>query len=121
MNDEIEISISDPTMQNKGKINIVLNEKLSSVIEGNDKVKVEEKDGKTNLIVDVSKSFGGSIKVKLKVESKIDSWKALVDYKIKDTVLFNGKTYECIQAHKSIDTWEPNVAHSLWKEKKDEN
>lgn len=118
-NDEIELSVSDPTMKNKGKITVIVDEKLSKVLESDNRVKVEEKDGKTSITVDVNKSSGASIKVKLKVESKIDSWKVGVDYKVKDTVVFNGKTYECLQAHKSISTWEPNLAHSLWKEKKE--
>ncbi|MGL4873293.1 MAG: polysaccharide lyase family 8 super-sandwich domain-containing protein [Clostridium sp.] len=118
-NDEIELSVSDPTMKNDGSINIVIDEKLSLILQSDDRIKVEEKDGKISIVVNVSKSFGASIKLKLKVASETGEWKSGIAYKEKDIVRFNGKTYECIQSHNSIETWKPNVAHSLWKEKKE--
>lgn len=50
-------------------------------------------------------------------EEILNAWSEGVDYKIGDIVEFNGITYECLQAHSSIVTWEPNVAVSLWKQK----
>lgn len=39
-------------------------------------------------------------------------------YQIGDKVTYNGKNYECIQAHTSQEDWTPSATASLWKEKK---
>lgn len=39
-------------------------------------------------------------------------------YKVGDKVTYNGKSYECIQAHTSQEDWTPSATASLWKEKK---
>lgn len=41
-------------------------------------------------------------------------WEAGVAYEVGDTVTYNGGVYECISAHDSQVTWEPDVAVSLW-------
>jgi len=45
------------------------------------------------------------------------------DYKIGDTVTYNGKTYVCIQNHKTNGdpNWAPGIANSLWKESSNDN
>lgn len=37
-------------------------------------------------------------------------------YVVGDIVTFNGKSYECLQAHTSQAGWEPNVVPALWKD-----
>ena len=32
------------------------------------------------------------------------------------TRMFNGKKYECLQAHQTLSTWTPDVTPTLWKE-----
>jgi hypothetical protein len=41
-------------------------------------------------------------------------WKVGVVYKINDIVTYQSKTYKCLQAHTSIQTWNPVAAASLW-------
>ncbi|MGL4453196.1 MAG: polysaccharide lyase family 8 super-sandwich domain-containing protein [Sarcina sp.] len=117
LNEEIELAVSDPTMKNNGKINVVIDESLLEIVSKDDRATVENKGDKTIIAVDVSKNYGSSIKVKFKIQEKIKAWAPQVDYKTNDIVTFNGKRYECLQNHKSINTWEPTAATSLWKEK----
>lgn len=42
-------------------------------------------------------------------------WTVGVAYKAGDQVTYQGKLYQCLQAHTSIQTWNPAVAASLWK------
>lgn len=42
-------------------------------------------------------------------------WKAGVDYKLGDIVIYEGKKYECINPHKSNLGWIPSAAFTLWK------
>jgi hypothetical protein len=44
-----------------------------------------------------------------------NEWAAGVAYSIGDQVTYQGKLYQCLQAHTSIATWNPAVAASLWK------
>lgn len=37
-------------------------------------------------------------------------------YSIGQKVDYNGEIYQCIQAHTSEPTWEPNVVPALWKD-----
>ncbi len=37
-------------------------------------------------------------------------------YSIGSKVQYNGEEYQCIQAHTSESTWEPNVVPALWKD-----
>jgi hypothetical protein len=39
-----------------------------------------------------------------------------VAYSIGQKVDYNGEVYQCIQAHTSESTWEPNVVPALWKD-----
>ena len=43
-------------------------------------------------------------------------WEIGVSYEVGDVVTYNGATYECISAHDSQETWEPDTATSLWSE-----
>lgn len=43
------------------------------------------------------------------------AWAAGVAYKVGDVVTYNGKTYQCLQAHTSISTWMPSAVPALWK------
>ena len=38
-----------------------------------------------------------------------------VAYKVNDIVTYQSKTYKCLQAHTSQQTWNPVAAASLWK------
>lgn len=49
------------------------------------------------------------------VVSPTGAWAAGVAYKIGDKVTYSGKTYQCLQAHTSIATWQPPVVPALWK------
>ena len=46
----------------------------------------------------------------------VPKWQTGVSYEVGDTVAYNGATYECISAHDSQVTWEPDTATSLWSE-----
>lgn len=43
-------------------------------------------------------------------------WKENTYYAIGNVVTYNGKTYECIQAHTAIVGWQPPNVPALWKE-----
>lgn len=49
-------------------------------------------------------------------EASNTEWKLDVNYVIGDIVTYNNKTYQCTYAHRSQVSWEPGVAHTLWKE-----
>jgi chitodextrinase len=42
------------------------------------------------------------------------AWAPNVGYAINDTVTYNGSTYYCIQAHTSLNGWEPPNVPALW-------
>ncbi|KAK4223057.1 carbohydrate-binding module family 12 protein [Podospora fimiseda] len=42
-------------------------------------------------------------------------WSPKATYKVGDRVTFNGKVYECIQAHTSQSNWDPVATPALWK------
>lgn len=44
-----------------------------------------------------------------------DAWAYPVAYKVGDLVTYQGKTYQCLQAHTSIASWNPVVTPALWK------
>ncbi len=43
-------------------------------------------------------------------------WAPNVSYKVGDIVSYNGKYYQCIQAHTSLVGWEPSNVPALWQE-----
>lgn len=43
------------------------------------------------------------------------AWAVGVSYKIGDRVIYNGATYECIQAHTSQAGWTPAAVPALWR------
>lgn len=82
--DEIEISISDPTMNNKGSIKIELDEELKEVKSKDDNILVESVNDKTLIIVDVNGASGQSFKAKFtKRESDIETPEEIVVEKVK--------------------------------------
>ncbi|KAI8064174.1 hypothetical protein BC940DRAFT_215698, partial [Gongronella butleri] len=42
-------------------------------------------------------------------------WDPVGTYSAGDRVEYKGRTYVCLQGHTSNPTWEPTVAHSLWR------
>ncbi|KAI8342787.1 hypothetical protein BC941DRAFT_413840 [Chlamydoabsidia padenii] len=44
-----------------------------------------------------------------------DEWDPVGSYSAGDRVEYKGHTYVCLQGHTSNPTWEPTVAHSLWR------
>ncbi|CAO3614668.1 unnamed protein product [Cunninghamella blakesleeana] len=44
-----------------------------------------------------------------------DEWDPVGTYAAGDRVEYKGRTYVCLQGHTSNPTWEPTVAHSLWR------
>lgn len=42
-------------------------------------------------------------------------WAPGVSYAVNDTVSYDGVSYQCLQAHTSITTWEPPNVPALWK------
>lgn len=47
----------------------------------------------------------------------IPEWNGnFVAYSIGQKVQYNGEEYQCIQAHTSESTWEPNIVPALWKD-----
>ncbi|MWC31306.1 glycosyl hydrolase family 18 protein [Paenibacillus sp. MMS18-CY102] len=44
-----------------------------------------------------------------------NAWVANHAYKVGDIVTYNGKSYQCLQAHTSLVGWEPATTASLWK------
>ncbi|SAL99964.1 hypothetical protein [Absidia glauca] len=44
-----------------------------------------------------------------------DDWDPVGTYAAGDRVEYKGRTYVCLQGHTSNPTWEPTVAHSLWR------
>ncbi|ORZ15085.1 hypothetical protein BCR42DRAFT_416364, partial [Absidia repens] len=44
-----------------------------------------------------------------------DEWDPVGTYAAGDKVEYHGRTYVCLQGHTSNPTWEPTVAHSLWR------
>lgn len=87
---------------------------------------VEDKDGnlvEKDLIVNVDKDGYGNeenIESENKDNDKKREYKAWdgngVDYNKGDEVEFEGRTYSCIQDHKSQADWTPKSAVSLWQE-----
>ncbi|MGL4345912.1 MAG: carbohydrate-binding protein, partial [Cellulosilyticaceae bacterium] len=49
-----------------------------------------------------------------KVDANGTVWDVQVQYKVTDIVTYNGQTYSCIQAHKSLPGWEPDKTPALW-------
>jgi chitodextrinase len=43
------------------------------------------------------------------------AWAPNTAYAVGDTVTYNGSTYQCLQAHTSIVSWEPPNVPALWK------
>lgn len=66
----LDISISDPTMENEGEIVVELDEELKEVISADENVKVSSKDGKVILQVNTNKAAGESLKARIKVASE---------------------------------------------------
>lgn len=50
----------------------------------------------------------------LQVPLLYQSWISGYEYKINDRVLYQGILYKVLQTHKSQDTWEPDIAPSLF-------
>lgn len=50
----------------------------------------------------------------LQVPNLYPVWKANMDYAVNDRVLYNDVLYKVLQAHTSQETWEPDVAASLF-------
>ncbi len=47
----------------------------------------------------------------------IPEWNGnFIAYSIGQKVQYNGEEYQCIQAHSSESTWEPNIVPALWKD-----
>jgi len=47
----------------------------------------------------------------------VPAWNGnFVPYAIGAKVTYNGELYQCIQAHTSESTWEPNVTPALWQD-----
>ncbi|WP_331710545.1 carbohydrate-binding protein, partial [Paenibacillus elgii] len=44
----------------------------------------------------------------------VSEWAPNTAYTVGTLVTYNGKTYECRQAHTSLVGWEPSNAASLW-------
>ncbi|OXS58823.1 chitinase [Cohnella sp. CIP 111063] len=42
------------------------------------------------------------------------AWAPNTSYKVNDLVVYQGKTYYCIQAHTSLSGWEPSNVPALW-------
>ena len=43
------------------------------------------------------------------------TWNSNFSYSIGDTVTYNETKYKCLQAHKSLITWSPDVTPALWQ------
>lgn len=43
------------------------------------------------------------------------AWAVGKAYRVNDLVTYTGKTYKCLQAHTSLNGWEPAAAASLWQ------
>ncbi len=43
------------------------------------------------------------------------AWEPNVAYKVGDIVTYSGQNYQCIQAHTSLNGWEPPIVPALWK------
>ncbi|MDU6878409.1 MAG: M6 family metalloprotease domain-containing protein [Clostridium botulinum] len=76
-------------------------------------IKVKTQDGKQFIISQ------GYFKVKKQTTGSTDNkeikeWKPYTNYKIGDIVMYKNCKYKCIQAHRSIYSWEPIYTHSLW-------
>jgi hypothetical protein len=50
----------------------------------------------------------------VQTEPTTDEWQAGVAYNIGDVVTYDGKTYECRQAHTAQVGWEPPKVLALW-------
>lgn len=46
----------------------------------------------------------------------ITKWREHKKYSVGDKVIYNGRTYSCLQKHDSLGTWEPDIVPALWKE-----
>jgi len=44
-----------------------------------------------------------------------NAWAAGTAYKVLDLVTYNGKTYQCIQAHTALSVWTPDIVPALWR------
>lgn len=60
----------------------------------------------SQITVTVTNSSGGT--------PTTQEWRAGVSYKAGDLVVYNGKTYKCLQPHTSLNGWEPSNIASLW-------
>lgn len=52
----------------------------------------------------------------LKVPALYDAWYQPLDYAKGKRVLYKGKLYKCLQAHRSQASWAPDASPSLWAE-----
>ena len=66
-NEILDISVSDPTMENKGEIVVELDEELKEVVSTDDNINVTSKDGKVILKVNTNNAVGQSLKARIKV------------------------------------------------------
>ncbi|EXK23873.1 hypothetical protein FOMG_19376 [Fusarium oxysporum f. sp. melonis 26406] len=46
----------------------------------------------------------------------VTKWQDQTSYKAGSRVTYQGKTYQCLQAHTSLRSWEPPLTPALWKE-----
>ena len=62
-------------------------------------------------LVMVGKRFGEEINVE-----PTNGWKTNTSYKVGDIVSYDGKSYKCIYAHTSNDSWLPGTVPTLWEQ-----
>ena len=65
----LTVAVADPTMENEGVIEVVIDEDISEVMETDAEITVEQLDQQVKLIVDVSEASGQSFTAKLKVKA----------------------------------------------------
>lgn len=68
--DNLEISVSDPTLENEGNINIELDQKVLGTLEVDDRVEVVEAGEKVRLTVNVNDSAGETVTAKFKLKEE---------------------------------------------------
>lgn len=77
------------------------------------------KDKKTIVKNLVYRNIGDSIEESDKVadEEEYEKWSDTgVEYQENEEVIYEGRTYRCLQPHKSQTNWNPKDAVSLWEE-----
>lgn len=65
----LTVAVADPTMENEGVIEVIIDEDISEVMETDAEITVEQLDQQVKLIVDVSEASGQSFTAKLKVKA----------------------------------------------------